>query len=551
MPSSAETEQVETALPRGRDLLVETLKALDVRRIFGVMGDGNLAWLSLWAEREGNHYVSARHEGGAVAMADGLAWQNGEPGVSTVTYGPGVLHAMNALATAHRGGAGHVLITSSPRASKPHHLQRYDHAALAAAIGAVHVRIDSAERIPSRLAEAYGAASRSGVAVMVDIADECFEQSVDDPAVQPERVRPRDRAAAPLLHADLRAVADLLDSASTPVLLAGVGAERAGAGPAIAALAERTGAWLATTLTARGLFADHPRHIGVFGGFSTDVAKRLLAESDAVVAFGAGLNEYTSDNGTLLQGRRVAQIDVDPSVLGRRHPVEVSVVGDARAVAEALTGMVAQANPRPVALDGDATVMVPTEDASDASGIDPRVAMNALDAWLPEDRIVISDGGHFIEWPSRYLRATGPGRFRAAVAGGSIAIAPSQAMGVATAGLAAATMVVVGDGGFFMALTELETAVRERIRVIIAVVDDAAYSAEVYKLRKLGLPERLAYFDEASDIVELSRALGAEAHRVTERSHIARLPDPTQLEGPLVIDIRVTREVASARLAPV
>lgn len=551
MRSSAELKEVVPAPSLGRDLLVRALEALDVRRIFGVMGDGNLAWLSIWAEREGNHYVSARHEGGAVAMADGLAWQTGEPGVSTVTYGPGVLHAMNALATAHRGGAGHVLITSTPPASNAHHLQRYDHAALVAALGAVHVRVESAAEIPSALADAYGEAASRGVAVVVDIADECFAQSASEPSPLPDRSRQARPSEPPLPREDLLAVAELLGSASSPVLLAGVGAERAGAGPAIARLAERTGALLATTLAARGLFAGHPQHLGVFGGFSTDAAKELLAECDAVVAFGAGLNEFTTDNGALLEGRRVAQIDRDASAVGRRHRVELPVVADATTAAEALIEMTAEAPDRARRLPGDATVMVPSKDDSDASGIDPRVAMHALDSWLPDDRIVITDGGHFIEWPSRYLRATGPGRSRAAVAGGSIAIAPSQAMGVATAGIAACTMVVVGDGGFFMALTELETAVRERIPVIIAVIDDAAYSAEVYKLRKLGLPERLAYFDEASDIVELSRALGAEAHRVSERTHIDQLPDPLQLEGPLVIDIRVTRAVASSRLAPV
>src|SRR5262249_39359142 len=130
---------------------------------------------------------------------------------------------------------------------------------------------------------------------------------------------------------------DALARAQRPAIVAGRGAALAGAGPALRLLGERIGAVLATSAVANGLFAGDPYDLGISGGFSTPLAQRLLAESDAVIAFGAALNVWTTRHGALIgPGTTGIQVDADASALGANRRVDVAVHGDARETAEAL-----------------------------------------------------------------------------------------------------------------------------------------------------------------------------------------------------------------------
>ena len=122
----------------------------------------------------------------------------------------------------------------------------------------------------------------------------------------------------------------LLAGAERPAIIAGRGAVLAGAGPALRRLGEQTGALLATSAVANGLFAGDPYALGIAGGFSSPVAAGCWPTSDVVVAFGAALNQWTTRHGTLIAaGARVVQVDLDADAIGAHRPVEVGVVGDA------------------------------------------------------------------------------------------------------------------------------------------------------------------------------------------------------------------------------
>lgn len=125
--------------------------------------------------------------------------------------------------------------------------------------------------------------------------------------------------------------------ARAPVITAGRGAVRAGAGPAIAAPADRCGALLANTLPARGLLDEHPFLIGIAGGFASEIAVECFARADLVLVFGASLTNYTTDSGKLFGQAKVAHIDHQP--LGLQHgraAAEIHMRGDALLYAEAL-----------------------------------------------------------------------------------------------------------------------------------------------------------------------------------------------------------------------
>ena len=150
-------------------------------------------------------------------------------------------------------------------------------------------------------------------------------------------------AAAPLPAAPvpgaaaIARAADLLAAAERPLIIAGRGAVLAGAREPIEALGERTGALLATSAMANGLFAGLPFALGISGGFASRHAAELLAESDVVLSLGATLNHWTTRHGALpAAGARLIQADLDPAAIGAHQPADVGIVGDAAATAALL-----------------------------------------------------------------------------------------------------------------------------------------------------------------------------------------------------------------------
>src|ERR1700689_5009137 len=152
---------------------------------------------------------------------------------------------------------------------------------------------------------------------------------------------PLDLPPAPgRLHPDPRAVGRLADAllhAQRPLILGGRGAVISDAEQDLVALADSTGALLATSVCGHGLFSGNPWSVGISGGFSSPVADELISESDFILAFGASLTQWTTKKGKLIApGAFVAQVDIDVPKLGYQMPVHYAVHGDAKATAEAL-----------------------------------------------------------------------------------------------------------------------------------------------------------------------------------------------------------------------
>jgi thiamine pyrophosphate-dependent acetolactate synthase large subunit-like protein len=347
------------------------------------------------------------------------------------------------------------------------------------------------------------------------------------------------------------AAAALLDAAERPAIIAGRGAVLAGAGRVLRELGERTGAVVATSAVANGLFEGDPFAVGISGGFSSPVAARLLRDSDVVVAFGAALNQWTTRHGTLLDPQtQVVQVDLEPEAIGLHRPVALGVVGDAAATAEALLDAVERRPGRrtpqlaaEIAAGGwDAE---PYDDARREDLLDPRTLSIALDELLPRERTVVVDSGHFMGWPSMYLRVPDAAGFVFPQAFQCVGLGLGNAIGAAIARPDRLTVAALGDGGALMALPELETLGRLGLRVLVVVYDDAAYGAEVHHFRPQGHAVDLAQFPP-TDFAALAQAAGCRG--LTART-VADLDDVRDWlanpDRPLVLDAKVDPDVCA------
>ncbi|MGA5765288.1 thiamine pyrophosphate-binding protein [Nonomuraea bangladeshensis] len=353
------------------------------------------------------------------------------------------------------------------------------------------------------------------------------------------------------LAAEVDALARLLAGASRPVFIAGRGARHARR--ELEALADRSGALLATSAVARGLFRGSPWDLDVSGGFATPLAAELIAGADLVVGWGCALNMWTTRHGSLVPADgQVVQVDLDPAAIGVHVPVDLGVTGDAAVVATALTGLVpAAAGYRSAAVEGRIRAegrwrAVPYEDQGDGGRIDPRTLTIGLDDLLPAERVVAVDSGNFMGYPSMFLDVPDENGFCFTQAFQSVGLGLATAIGAAVARPDRLPVAALGDGGALMGAAELETVVRLGLPMVVVVYDDEAYGAEVHHFGPHGHPLDTVTFPP-TDLAAIARGYGFAAVTVTREADLGGVAD--WLKGPrdrpLLVHAKVTRDRGS------
>lgn len=555
------------------EVVARTLASLGVDAAFGVVGSGNFHVTNALVAY-GVRYVAARHEGGAATMADAYARLSGEVAVLSVHQGPGLTNAMTGIAEAAKSRTP--LVVLAAEVTEPRSNFFVDQAALAEAVGAVPLRIGSAETAAADTAEAFRTARDGRRTVLLNLPLQVQGLPVPDTSVQAvvapgggEGVEPAAGGAERIVGAgpgagrsarspapeigEVAQLVEILAAARRPVFVAGRGAR--GARREIEELAERTGALLATSAVARGLFRGSPWDLDVSGGFASPLTVELIGDADVLVGWGCALNMWTMRHGSLIgRDTTVVQVDLDDAALGAHRPVHLGVAGDVALTARAAARLLGESVP-----DGDGAGYrsaelaariagenrwrdVPYADESGDGRIDPRTLTIELDDLLPEERVVSIDSGNFMGYPSMFLDVPDERGFCFTQAFQSIGLGLATAIGAALAQPDRLPVAALGDGGALMGIAELETVVRLGLPMVIVVYDDDGYGAEVHHFGPDGHPLDTVTFPPA-DIAAIARGFGCEAVTVRDRADLAAVA--RWLEGardrPLMIHARVSR----------
>jgi thiamine pyrophosphate-dependent acetolactate synthase large subunit-like protein len=528
------------------EAVAQTLAELGVRTVFGLMGSGNLA-VTNELRAAGATFYSARHEGGAICMADGYTRVSGAPAACSVHQGPGLTNAITGLTEAAKSRTPVIVLAADTPSAAIRSNFRIDQAALVEAVGAIAERVHGPATAVADAARAVRRArvERRPVVLMLPLDVQAMEADHGNGAPATAELAPPAPAGAAIA-----AAAALIDAAERPAIIAGRGAVLSGAGPALRALGERIGAVLATSAPANGLFRGDPFDVGIAGGFSSPLAIRLLAGSDVIVAFGAGLNEWTTRHGALIGPEtRVVGIDLDAEAIGAHRPVDAGVVGDARAAAAALAEATSPATRRRTTELAGEIAAGGWHDEPFAEGgsgrLDPRTLSIVLDDMLPEERTVVVDSGHFMGWPSMYLRVPDAAGFVFPQAFQCVGLGLGNAIGAAIARPDRLTIAALGDGGALMALPELETLGRLRLPLLVVIYDDEAYGAEVHHFRPLGQAVDLAQFPP-TDFAALAEAAGCRGLTARSVADLEGVRDWLRSpDRPLVLDAKVDPDLCA------
>jgi thiamine pyrophosphate-dependent acetolactate synthase large subunit-like protein len=532
------------------DVVARCLHRAGVETFFGVVGSGNFTFTTSLHAR-GARFVAARHENGAICMADAHARVSGTLGCVSVHQGPGLTNAMTGFTEAAKARTPLILVAADTPAGAVKSNFYVDQDKLAEAVGAVPVRVNRPATAFEDTERAIRVAFAERRAVLLNLPLDVANQDAEWPEREGGSSVPAPPSPSPRA---VRQVLDALDQAKRPVVVAGRGAVLADAREPLVQLGEALGAPLATSAMGHGLFNGHPFSLGISGGFASPLAQEVIGESDLILAFGARLTRWTTANGALIDASAtVIQVDLDESGFSER--ADLSVIGDARDTAGVLCAELDRRGHEPAArLADDLRERIaarrwrdePFDDASNERHIDPRALTIALDDLLPAERTVVVDSGHFMGFPAMYLAVPDPEGFVFTQSFQSIGLGLANAVGAALARPDRLTVAALGDGGAMMGLQELETAARLRLPILFVVYDDAAYGAEVHHFRPMGQPVETVQFPDA-DFAAIARGAGCEGLIVRTLPDLE--PISTWLEGPrdrpLLVDAKVNPDVVA------
>jgi len=541
----------------GGQAVVQTLAAAGIRFAFTVPGESFLGVLDALHDAP-LRTIATRHEGGAGFMAEAVGQLTGRPAVCLATRAVGAANLAIALHTARQDSTPLIAVVGQvPRAFRGREaFQEVDQVATFGRLCKAAVEVDDAERLAAETTRMVSLA-RSGRPgpVLIAVPEDVLEAEVSGPLVVPA-ADPDRPAPSP---AQIDAVLATLAGARSPVIVAGAGVLRSAAEAALLAFAEAAEAPVVAAWRRPDVFPNgHRLYLGMSGLSGPRTVRERLVAADVVVAVGTRLSEIaTFGYAVPAPGARLVHVDLEPGFSGDRPAPDVAVRADA-GVFLAAAGARAVSRPMPeadrmarrAANDADratflAAIAIPAGEQPDPRGVHPAAVARALRALLPDGTILTTDAGNFAGWAARHVPLPRGGRFLGPTSG-AMGYALPAAIGAAVAAPDRTVVALAGDGGFAMLMAELETAVRERLRLVALVHDNRMYGT-IRVHQEEAHPGRVTATDLGPiDFAAVAEACGARASRVERDAEVAgAIEAALAADGVTVVHLRTDPRVLS------
>ncbi|MBQ2369037.1 MAG: sulfoacetaldehyde acetyltransferase [Peptococcaceae bacterium] len=543
------------------EAICETLVAEGIDHVTGIVGSAFMDLLDLFPAA-GIRFIPVRHEQSAAHMEDAYSRISGKAGVCIGQNGPGITNMVTSVAAANMGHTPMVVIC--PSAGTPtvgwDGFQECDTVGVFKPITKGTVRIPH----PSRAADCTRTAFRMAYAlrgpVLLDVPRDYFYGEVEDYILEPHQYRVDDRGCGS--PESLQKAAELFAKAERPVIISGRGVVDTDCQNIVAEIAELMTAPVACTYLHNDAFpADHPLWMGPIGYMGSKAAMNTVAEADVILAIGTRLSVFGTtpqyDINYFPETAKIIQIDINPLNIARTHPVEVGIIGDAKAASiellsrlKAIVGdkapvqeRLAMVQERVAAFDKEIEelAMVP------GTPMNPRRVLYEIAKVLPKNAIVCTDIGNVASTENSYLKCYEGKKHIAALTFGNTGFSYPAGLGAKLAAPDCPVINIVGDGAWGMSLHEVSTAVQENIPTISCVFHNTEWGAEkrnqidFYNNRFVGCDI------EAPDFAEVAKTMGAHGVRISTPEEVGpAILEAIALNKPTVIQF----DVDGTQLAP-
>jgi pyruvate dehydrogenase (quinone) len=528
------------------DVMVATLKASGVRRVYGIPGDSLNGFMDALRRDGAIAWEHVRHEEAAGFAAAAEAALTGELAVCAGSCGPGNLHLINGLFDANRSQVPVLAIAAQiPEGEIGGNYFQETHPQDLFRECSVYCELVSIPgQLPRLLQIAMRAAvQRRGVAVVV-VPGDLFPADAPHTEVTPIRtaysmIRPDDAALA--------ATADVLNAAGAVTILAGAGC--AGAHDQLMALAGALKAPIVHAFRGKDVIEyDNPYDVGMTGLIGFSSGYRAMEHCDALLMLGTDF-PYRD---FLPAGVPVIQVDVRGEQIGHRIPVQVPLVGTVGATIDALLPLIT-VEADTAHLDrmtahyrrSRARLDKLARDRRNDSPLHPQYVTAAIDKLAAADAIFTFDVGTPSIWAARYLRMNGTRRLIGSYNHGSMANALPHAIGAQASHPGRQVVALSGDGGLAMLLGELLTLRQMRLPVKIVVFDNGALSFVELEMKAAGIVTYGTDLDNP-DFAAIARASGLFGVRVDKAGELEdALQEAFAHDGPALVDVRTARQELS------
>ncbi|MDQ3138511.1 MAG: biosynthetic-type acetolactate synthase large subunit [Gemmatimonadota bacterium] len=530
----------------GAQILCQALLEEDVDLLFGYPGGAIMPFYHALPEYPGLRHVLVRHEQAAAHAADGYARASGRPGVCVATSGPGATNLVTGIATAHMDSTPLVAITGQvPRAMIGRDaFQETDIIGITQPITKHSRLVEDVEELADAVHEVFAVAreGRPGP-VLLDVPKDVQNQKLEYVAGERVRVDRRDGLTGRPTPMALVEAARLIGRAERPLIMAGHGVILSDAYDELRTLAERTGIPVVTTLLGISAFPEsHPLHLGMPGMHGEVHVNRAIQQADLIIGIGLRFDDRVTGNlAAFARGAKVIHIELDASEIGKNVPVTVGLVGDARAMLEALLATI---EPRECgAWRGEIASFMRPRVENFKGELSPEGILGALEEASAGRCTVVSDVGQHQMWVAKLFRYQRPNTHITSGGLGTMGFAVPAAMGVVLARPGEPVWAISGDGGFQMNMQEIATMVQERIPVKMAIFNNG-YLGMVRQWQQFFHGRRYSATPIWSpDYVRLAEAYGIPGWRVERGEQVDdALRAALDHDGPALIEFLIEQE---------
>ena len=526
-------------MQKASDVFVQALEKEGVEFVFGIPGEENLDLLDSLSRSPNIRLILTRHEQAAGFMAATYGRLTGKAGVCLSTLGPGAANLVTAAAYAQLGGMPMLMLTGQKpiKKSKQGRFQIIDVVGMMTPITKYAHQLASSDNIPSRIREAFRLAEEEKPgAVHLELPEDVADEETSALPIAPSQSR-RPIAEAKAVAAAVRC----LETARSPVIVIGAGANRKVTSRMLTQLIDKTGIPFVTTQLGKGVVDErHPNFLGNAALSAGDFVHRAISRADVIVNIGHDVIEkppFFMEPG----GAKVIHINFRSAEVDPVYFPDIEVVGDiANSIWQIKESLAVQPNWSFDEIAGiqqaaDSHILEGAEDRR--FPIYPQFLVSQLRSVLPSDGIVALDNGMYKIWFARNFRAHAPNTVLLDNALATMGAGLPSAMVARLVHPERRIVAVCGDGGFMMNSQELETAVRLGMNLVVVVLRDDGYGMIRWKQADMGFADwGLTYGNP--DFVKYAESYGAQGHRVTSADMLEPLL-ATCLETPGVHVVEV------------
>jgi acetolactate synthase-1/2/3 large subunit len=541
--------------------IAETLRAGGVRWAFTVPGESFLGLLDALGE-VGIRVVTTRHEGGAAFMAEAVGQLTGRPAMCLGTRAVGASNLAIGIHTAKADSTPMIAAIGQVERRLQGH-EAFQETDIVATIGGL-AKWAAEPRTAADAARVAAEAIRRATSgrpgpVVLSLPEDLLEETVTPALGSTSPSLPTSRPDP----ATVRAILRLLARARRPVIIAGAGVLRARCSSDLVKLAELLRVPVIASWRHGDVISnDHPLYLGMAGLSAPHTVRSRLDAADAILALGTRLGEVTTFGYAYPRdGQDWAHVDLEPREgSGDLAGPGISLVADARTFVRSALDLL-----RGAALDAETTDARVAANANDRAawetatvvddgawagpGVHPGRIVATLRRVLPDDAIVTTDAGNMAGWLARGFRLRRPGTFLGPTSG-AMGFGLPAAIGAALVHRERPVVAWVGDGGLAMTMAELETAVREHVRVVVVVLDNERYGTIRMHQEQRGGPTPATDLGPV-DFALVARGLGANGVRLeAEADFEAALRTAVAADRPTVIQLSLDRRWISVDRRP-